>query len=55
LFWIVNIFLPPSKTFELFEVKDEYDVPEITSWADTKEICLPGEGLRCNGRVGDNL
>lgn len=31
-----HFFTTPSKTFELFEVKDEYDVSEITSWADTE-------------------
>lgn len=31
-----HFFTTPSKSFELFEAKTSYDVPELTSWADTE-------------------
>lgn len=31
-----HFFTTPTKSFELFEAKDVYDVPELLSWADTE-------------------
>ncbi|MGI5828071.1 MAG: glycoside hydrolase family 57 protein [Patescibacteria group bacterium] len=31
-----HFFTTPTRSFELFETKDVYDVPELTSWADTE-------------------
>jgi alpha-amylase len=31
-----HFFTTPTNSFELFEAKDTYDVPELTSWADTE-------------------
>jgi len=50
-----HFFTTPSKSLELFDSKDVYDVPELTSWADTERDLTAWRGNAIQWSSLENL